>query len=146
MNIRCAITDDVLEIAEIEKECFTDPWSKESVAREIEVNNLSNILVAELDDKVVGYMGIWFILDEGHITNIAVKEDFRNNGIATRMMDRAIDLAKEHNANCFTLEVRASNMEAIELYKKFGFIEYGTRKEYYEDNKEDAIIMWREEI
>jgi len=146
IKIRFANIDDADELANIEKECFTDPWSKESLEREIIVNKLSNILIAEIDDIIAGYMGIWFILDEGHITNVAVKEEYRNQGIATLMMNKVIELAKENNVTCFTLEVRASNKEAISLYKKFGFSEYGIRKEYYEDNNEDAIIMWREDI
>lgn len=145
IDIRLANAGDADEISLIENECFTDPWSREAILNEIENNRISNVFVAESDNTIIGYMGIWYILDEGHITNIAVAGKYRKKGVGTLLLTEAIEHGKENNITCFTLEVRAGNHEAIKLYEKFGFVKQGIRKEYYEDNKEDAIIMWRKD-
>ena len=105
-------------------------------------NNLARYIVAEIDGKVVGYVGVWFVLDEGHITNVAVHSDYRGKKIGDKLIKELVELCKENNMSAITLEVRVSNIVAQNLYKKYGFKIGGIRKEYYSDNKEDAMIMW----
>ena len=118
------------------------PWSKEAFAQEI-TNPMAKYVVAEMDNKVIGFAGLWTIVDEGHITNIAVHPDYRGKGIGSKLVKSLIDNSKDWYINDLTLEVRYSNKIAQNLYKKYGFIEEGIRKNYYADNKEDAVIMWR---
>ena len=128
--IRHMTKDDVDAVYKVEENCFTDPWSKDSIRKELK-NDLARYLVAEIDNQIVGYVGVWFVVDEGHITNVAVHSDYR-------------ELCKENNLVAMTLEVRTSNTVAQNLYRKYGFKMAGIRKEYYSDNKEDAIIMWNQ--
>lgn len=141
--IRGMIEEDIDAIVEIEKEVFSTPWSRESFLTEIRENLLAKYIVAEVEKKVVGYGGIWLILTEGHITNIAVKEKYRGLGIGEQLLNGLIVYCVSKEINSMTLEVRKSNIIAQNLYKKYGFIEYGLRPRYYSDNNEDAIIMWR---
>ena len=141
--IRDMISEDIDSISEIEKMCFSDPWSRESIAYEYEQNSLAKYLVAEKENIVIGYIGVWLIGDEGHITNVAVHPSYRGLGIANAIMLKFIDDLSKLNIKSITLEVRQSNLIAQNLYKKFGFLAAGIRKKYYEDNKEDAIIMWK---
>ena len=141
--IRPMTMDDVDEVYIVEEDCFVDPWSKESIRKDLK-NNLARYLVAQLDDKIVGYVGIWFVVDEGHITNVAVHSDYRGKKIGDKLVKEMVELCKENNIVAMTLEVRASNIVAQNLYKKYGFKMGGIRKEYYSDNKEDAIIMWNQ--
>ena len=133
--------NDIDGVFEVEKNCFEDYWSKDSFKKELS-NNLAKYLVAKIDNKVVGYVGIWFVVDEGHITNVAVHSDYRGKKIGDKLVKEMVELCKENNIVAMTLEVRASNTVAQNLYRKYGFKMGGLRKEYYSDNKEDAIIMW----
>ena len=141
--IRPMTIDDVDEVYVVEEDCFVDPWSKESIRKELK-NNLARYLVAQLDDKIVGYVGVWFVVDEGRITNVAVHSDYRGKKVGDKLVKQMVELCKENNIVAMTLEVRASNIVAQNLYKKYGFKMGGIRKEYYSDNKEDAIIMWNQ--
>lgn len=141
--IRPMTIDDVDEVYTVEEDCFVDPWSKDSIRKELK-NDLARYLVAEIDDKIVGYVGIWFVVDEGHITNVAVHSDYRGKKIGDRLVKEMVELCKENNLVAMTLEVRTSNTVAQNLYRKYGFKMGGIRKEYYSDNKEDAIIMWNQ--
>ena len=141
--IRPMTIDDVDEVYVVEEDCFVDPWSKESIRKELK-NNLARYLVAQLDDKIVGYVGVWFVVDEGHITNVAVHSDYRGKKVGDKLVKQMVELCKENNIVAMTLEVRASNIVAQNLYRKYGFKMGGIRKEYYSDNKEDAIIMWNQ--
>lgn len=132
------------EIDLIEKDSFKEPWSKEAYEKEI-LNPLANYRVITIDDKVVAYGGFWKILDEADINNIAVKKEFRQMGFGKMLMNALIEDAKSQNIKAMTLEVRVTNESAIALYKKLGFKEAGIRKNYYSD-KEDALIMWLEEL
>lgn len=129
-------------IMEIEKDSFAIPWSRASVEKELS-NNLAIYVVAMDKEKVIGYGGMWHIVNEGHITNIAVHKDFRRKGIGNAIVKKLIEIAEEKEMIGLTLEVRKSNISALELYKKNGFKLEGIRPEYYEDNKEDAYIMWK---
>lgn len=141
--VRAAELRDAAEIAAIEKLCFSSPWSLESIEYEIAVNNLALYVVGEVDGKIVGYVGIWLIVDEGHITNVAVHPDWRRRHIGEAIIKTLIDVTEKNGVTAHTLEVRASNIAAQKLYEKFGFKADGIRRSYYEDNGEDAIIMWR---
>lgn len=145
LMIRDFTIEDIDDIYDVEINSFSDPWSKESFKDELK-NNVANYLVGCIDNRVVGYVGAWFILDEAHITNVAVKPEFRRQGIANKLIIEFINLAKINNIESITLEVRVSNIAAQTLYKTFGFIEQGIRKRYYADNNEDAIIMWLRNI
>lgn len=141
--IRSMTKDDVDSVYIVEENCFTDPWSKESIRKELK-NDLARYLVAELDNKIVGYVGVWFVVDEGHITNVAVHSDYRGKKIGDKLVKEMVKLCKESKLVAMTLEVRSSNTVAQNLYRKYGFKMGGIRKEYYSDNKEDAIIMWNQ--
>lgn len=135
--------EDIDGVFEVEKNCFEDYWSKDSFKKELN-NNLAKYLVAKVDEKIAGYVGIWFVVDEGHITNVAVHENFRGKKIGDKLIKRLVEVCKDNNIVSMTLEVRASNVVAQNLYRKYGFKMAGIRKEYYSNNKEDAIIMWND--
>ena len=141
--IRPMVKDDIDGVYEVEENCFVDTWSKDAFNKELK-NNLARYLVAELDNKIVGYVGIWFVVDEGHITNVAVHSDYRGRKIGDKLVQALVELCRENNIVSMTLEVRVSNVVAQNLYKKYGFKLAGIRKEYYSDNKEDAMIMWND--
>lgn len=136
--------DHLDEVAELERICFSTPWSRNMLAEELD-NMLSAFLVALDDqDRVVGYAGVQVILDEGYITNIAVRPECRRQGIAAKLLQVFMDFAKANQLSFLTLEVRASNYDAIALYGSRGFRSMGRRKNYYEHPREDALIMTRE--
>lgn len=131
---------DVDGVVEVENECFKTPWSANAFQAEIE-NELARYVVAKDGDLVVGYGGVWQVLDEGHITNIAVRKSHRGKNIGGEILSNLIEICKDKNINSMTLEVRVSNGAAISLYTNHGFKEVGIRPKYYDDF-EDAIIMW----
>lgn len=136
--------DHLDEVAELERVCFTTPWSRNMLAEELD-NYLSAFLVALDDnDKVAGYAGLQAVLDEGYITNVAVRPDCRRQGIAGKLLQVFLDFAKGNHLAFLSLEVRASNYDAIALYGSWGFRSVGRRKNYYEHPREDAIIMTKE--
>ena len=131
------------EVAELERLCFSDPWSRNLLAESLK-NDLSAYLVAlDADGRVVGYAGLTVVLDEGSIDNIAVRPDCRRRGVAAQLLDVFINFARGAGLAFLTLEVRASNYAAIALYGSRGFREAGRRKNYYERPQEDALIMTR---
>ncbi len=134
---------DLDRIMEVEKSCFTTPWSRQSFLLEITKNQLAKYFVAEVDGIVAGYGGIWLILDEGHITNIAVSEDYRRLGLGKKLLEELIKLCEKYEISSMTLEVREDNEPAKELYKSYGFVEGGRRTNYYHDVGKDAIVMWK---
>ena len=139
--IRFMRLKDVDAVAAIEKETFARPWSRESFRQEVTRNVAARYLVAEEDGEILGYAGAWVILDESHITNIAVREDARGRGIGKLLTSQLLQVLSNLGACYATLEVRVSNERAQNLYKSLGFISVGKRKRYYEDNNEDAFLM-----
>ncbi len=137
--------EDVDAVHAIEVACFTTPWSRESFLREVTENACARYVVLREDGVPVAYAGVWFVLDEGHITNIAVRPDRRGLGYGERVTRAMIQLAADSGMNWMTLEVRRSNAAAQNLYHKLGFIDVGYRKRYYE-NREDALIMALEQL
>ena len=130
-------------VYEIECESFSVPWTKASFRHELEENKMAYYFAALENDMVVGYAGMWHVINEGHITNIAVKKTHRGKGIGDGLMNELVKLAEELEMIGITLEVRTGNTSAQELYKKHEFIEEGIRKEYYQDTGEDALVMWK---
>lgn len=143
--VRRATENDISAIEALENRCFASPWSYESLYHDIIENKLAFYLVAEEDGKVCGYVGVWKIFDEGHITNVAVAPEYRRRHIASAMLCSLTDILKDNGVCRYTLEVRSGNEPAKALYAMLGFEEAGVRKGYYEDNGEDAIIMWKVE-
>jgi len=140
--------DDVDAVIEIERRSFPTPWSRAAFVSELLDNDRAHYMVARLKTeagpRVVGYIGMWIIAGEGHITNVAVHPDYRQRGIGRRLLEAAADLCRSCAARRMTLEVRVSNIVAQRLYEDIGFVSAGIRKGYYRDNNEDAIIMWKD--
>lgn len=132
---------DIDEVLEISSLSFSIPWSKSSYIQEL-TNPVAKYFVAKIDNKVVGFIGTWMILDESHITNVAVHPNYRKQGIASILLKELLNYCKNQRCVAYTLEVRSGNIAARLLYEKYNFKQDGIRKGYYEDNKEDAIIMW----
>ena len=139
--IRRMRKEDLDAVTAIEEATFAIPWSRESFRQELERNVAARYLVAEVEGKVIGYAGAWIILDESHITNIAVEEAYRGQGIGRQLTQALIQYLSNLGACYATLEVRVSNIRAQNLYKSLGFVSVGKRKRYYEDNQEDAFLM-----
>ena len=139
--IRRMKQEDLDEVTALEKATFTIPWSRESFRQELERNVAARYLVAESEGKIIGYAGAWIILDESHITNIAVAESYRGQGVGRKLTQALLQLLSNLGASYATLEVRVSNERAQNLYRSLGFISVGKRKRYYEDNQEDAFLM-----
>jgi ribosomal-protein-alanine N-acetyltransferase len=141
-DIRELRFDDLDQIVEIEKKCFSMPWSKSAFSNEL-LNKWAYYQCALIDNNIVGYMGMWKILDEGHITNVAVLPEYRKRGIASLLIKKMIEICICSEIENMTLEARESNFEAIRLYEKFGFIAVGKRPNYYQRPDEAAVIMWK---
>lgn len=143
-NIVQMTADHIDQVAEIEKLCFSDPWSRRMLSEHLE-NECAATLVAEgTDGTILGYAGLLAVVGEGYITNIAVRPEYRRQGVASQLLDVFARFAEGNQMDFLTLEVRDSNAAARALYAKHGFQEVGCRKNYYEHPKEDAIIMTRE--
>lgn len=146
--VRKMETKDIEQIMEIESVIFGEyHWTPQSFISEIE-NEFGNYFTAvdTETNQIIGYGGFWLIFDEAHITTIAVRPHLRNKGLGEILLQKMIDAGYAKNAKWFTLEVRAGNIPAQNLYYKYGFKSLGLRKKYYQDNEEDALIMWTENI
>ena len=129
------------EVAHLETMCFSSPWSRQMLAEELN-NDFASFLVAEDENhQVLGYAGLHVMMDEGYVANIAVHPSYRRQGVASALLQVYERFAEANRMAFLTLEVRKHNTAAIALYKKHGFILAGIRKNYYQDNKEDAILM-----
>ena len=133
----------VMQVAALEKQCFSDPWSENSVASELN-NPLSLWLVAVDDENLAGYVGSQTVMDETDMMNIAVDQRYRRQGIAQMLVEALVEQLKKAESRCLTLEVRISNAPAIALYEKLGFAQVGKRPNYYRNPKEDALILRKE--
>ncbi len=144
-EISLMTAEDVDGMHAIEEAAFATPWSRKSIEAEL-TNSCARYLVARTGGEVVGYAGMWLVIDEAHITNVAVRADMRGQGLGRQLMGRLIQLAADSGMIWMTLEVRRSNKAAQNLYRSFGFIDVGYRKRYYEDNQEDALLMALEQL
>ena len=142
--VRPMYIDDLKVILEIEREAFATPWSLEAFKAELKDNEYARYFCLELEGHVIGYMGLWFILDEGHITNIAITPNYRGQRRGEFLMRSVMEKMMDEGMERMTLEVRFSNIPAQSLYKRLGFATAGIRKGYYADSGEDAMIMWAE--
>ncbi|PSL41683.1 ribosomal-protein-alanine N-acetyltransferase [Planomicrobium soli] len=133
---------DIDAVYDIETLSFSLPWTKEAFFYEMVENQHAYYVIAETDKGIVGYCGLWLVLDECHVTNIAIRPDERGKKLGERLMKAAMEIAKEQGAILMTLEARVSNHVAQNLYRKLGFKNGGIRKRYYSDNYEDALVMW----
>lgn len=140
-SIRKMILADLEQVVAIDQVSFSLPWPPRSFQFELTDNPASRCWVVELDNKIIAMIVSWLILDELHVATIATHPEFRRQGIGKTLLTHALKSAREEGVVRSFLEVRASNQAAIEMYKSFGFIEDGRRKEYYKDNHEDAILM-----
>lgn len=131
------------QVLQVEEACFTTPWTRADFQRELNENTMAIYRVALSSGNVVGYAGMWHVVNEGHITNVAVLHDYRRQGIGDALMQAFIDIAIAREMIGITLEVRMNNTAAQKLYAKYGFRAEGIRKNYYPDTKEDAVIMWK---
>ncbi len=134
--------EDLPQVHEIERQCFSAPWSIESFKYELK-NRMTILLVAVLNEQIIGYVCLRTIVDVTHVLNIAVHPRFRRKGVGAELLKKAMEGLKisRYNSRFITLEVRESNTPAINLYKKFGFEIIGKRKDYYHSPREDAILM-----
>ncbi|MEL1134707.1 ribosomal protein S18-alanine N-acetyltransferase [Desulfitobacterium sp. THU1] len=142
MIIRPMQEKDLPRIMEIEHACFPAPWAPQSFVGELRDNEYARYFCLEYEGKVIGYMGLWFILEEGHITNVAIAPEYRGKRRGEFLMRSVIDFMVREGMERMTLEVRATNTSAQRLYERLGFATAGVRKGYYSDNREDALIMW----
>ena len=134
-------SDHLSSVLEIEQVSFPTPWSKRAYMGELTRNNFAHYFVGTWDGAVVGYIGLWIMVDEAHITTIAVAQGFRGRRLAQQLIEFAEAYSRVWGAEKMVLEVRVSNISAIRLYKRLGFRQIGVRKKYYSDTQEDAIVM-----
>ena len=135
---------DIDEVVALEQELFTSPWSKDDFIYEIEKNAFSTILILQEDDQIAGYLGMWNLGDQSQITTLGVKKQYQGRGFAKALMNKCIEITKYLGYDNISLEVRVSNQKAIKLYQQFGFQTVAIRKDYYQDNHEDAYLMIKE--
>lgn len=144
MQIKPMSNADISQIVALEQLCFSDPWS--SMAFHSELHNPLSLWLVALDDDqcLMGYIGSQTVLDESDIMNVAVSPQYRKQGVATALIDSLCNALKDKSVKKLSLEVRKSNVSAISLYQKLGFIQVGLRKNYYRNPKEDALILQKE--
>lgn len=140
LSIRTMDSDDLPSVMDIETASYSTPWSEETF-RALMRRNDADLLVGEVDDVIAGYAVFWAVTDQGELGNIAVAPEFRRHGIATRLLEAILQIARERAVGEVFLEVRASNDTARELYRKHGFVEIDRRRSYYSDPTEDALVM-----
>jgi ribosomal-protein-alanine N-acetyltransferase len=142
LEFRLMQLDDIPDVLAIEHEAFTLPWTEEAFRNELTMNHFAKYMIMELNGQAIGYAGMWTIMDEAHITNIAVLEAYRGRKLGDKLLDELMQTAAYLGMDRMTLEVRVTNRIAQGLYEKKGFKPAGVRKGYYSDNNEDAVIMW----
>lgn len=136
--------DDLDALMKIEEVSFPTPWSQHAFLTELRDNEYARYFCLVQENRVIGYMGLWFILEEGHITNVAIAPEFRGHHLGEFLMRSVMQQMFDEGMERMTLEVRPSNLPAQKLYERLGFVLAGRRKGYYSDNREDALIMWVE--
>ncbi len=134
--------DDLDGVMHIEESSFSAPWSRFAFEHDLIHNPHANYFIFIQDEMIVGYAGLWSFETIGHIVNMAVLEEYRHKDIASKLLIRSMEFGRANGVKRFTLEVRASNEPAINLYRSHGFVDIGIRPRYYQDNREDALIMW----
>jgi ribosomal-protein-alanine N-acetyltransferase len=138
--------DDLDAVQRIERASFTTPWPAYAYRQEIDTNRLAHYIVARAADEIVGFAGMWMMVDQAHVTTFAVDPKWRRKGIGAQMVRALLQMARPLGARQATLEVRLSNLAARRLYEKFGFRPVGIRPRYYSDDGEDALIMTTDDL
>ena len=146
ITVRPMVMTDVDGVMAVEQDSFLTPWSRSAFEEELAQNRLARYIVAVENGEIVGYAGTWLVINEAHVTNVAVSGQRRREGIGRLLMQKLMDLARENDMESMTLEVRVSNAAARHLYEQLGFVEAGIRKNYYSETKEDALILWCEKL
>ena len=146
ITVRPMVMTDVDGVMAVEHDSFLTPWSRSAFEEELAQNRLARYIVAEENGMIVGYAGTWLVINEAHVTNVAVSSQRRREGIGRMLMQKLMELARENGMESMTLEVRVSNAAARHLYEQLGFVEAGIRKNYYSETKEDALILWCEKL
>ena len=138
---------DLDGVVEVESESFTNPWTREMYASELREGSVCHILVVRTDERaIVGFCAFWLVCDEIHINNLAIRPGLRGQGLGTALVREVLAQAQVLGATRATLEVRASNTGALRLYKRLGFCQSGTRRNYYTNPVEDALILWWDQV
>ena len=138
--------DDIGTVQQIEREIFISPWPRNAYASELSQNRQASYIVLRNNGVIVGYAGIWRMVHEAHVTTIGVRASDQHRGYGTTLFAALVQRAYDMGARWITLEVRASNLQAMRLYERFLFTVIGRRRGYYTDNGEDAVIMWSDSI
>lgn len=133
---------DIDQVIEVEQKSFATPWSRDIFQQEVGRNQFAHYFVVLIDERIVGYVGIWVVLEDVQITNIAILPAYRGNKLGEKLFHYVMVQAVRLGGRHLSLEVRSSNIVAQRLYRKFGLVPGGIRKNYYTDNQEDAIVMW----
>ena len=144
--VRPMVMTDVDGVMAVEHDSFLTPWSRSAFEEELAQNRLARYIVAVENGEIVGYAGTWLVINEAHVTNVAVSGQRRREGIGRLLMQKLMELARDNDMESMTLEVRVSNAAARHLYEQMGFVEAGIRKNYYSETKEDALILWCEKL
>lgn len=145
MNIRLMAEEDIDSVVEIEEQLFSKPWTKQDFINSMSDRHNIYVVAENEHQEIIGYCGIWGVLDEGQITNVAVRTEDQGNGVGFKMLEELLFIGRNEGLQQYTLEVRKSNIKAIRLYEKLGFVEEGIRKNFYDKPVEDGIIMWLRE-
>ena len=146
MIVRPMTVEDLDGVMSVEFDSFLTPWSRTAFEEELTQNRLARYIVAAEDGNIVGYAGTWLVINEAHVTNVAVSGQHRRKGIGRLLMEKLMELARDSGMDSMTLEVRVTNAAARHLYQQMGFVEAGIRKNYYSETKEDALILWCEKL
>jgi len=144
-NVRAMKKADIKAVYEIEVLSFRTPWSYRSLMGELK-NNVAHYAVMEADGEIVGYCGMWVLFEEAHITNIAIRPEYRGNGYGKQLLHASMRAAASFGAEMMTLEVREHNAVAQKMYAEMDFLQQGRRKRYYTDTGEDALLLWNRNI
>jgi ribosomal-protein-alanine N-acetyltransferase len=142
LQIEPMVADDISAVLQIESVSFTTAWPANAFSNELTENKLAHYFVGRIDDEIVAYGGIWVILEDSHVTTIAVDPEHRGRGLGEQLLIHLLDEAMTRGASWITLEVRESNDVAQRLYRKYGFTNVSVRRAYYSDNNENAVVMW----
>jgi [ribosomal protein S18]-alanine N-acetyltransferase len=142
IQFRFMTLNDIDDVLKVERASFTVPWSREAFYNELVHNRYAKYIVMVHKGRIIGYGGMWVVIDEAHITNVAILPEFRGKKLGEALMRKLMETAKQLGAVTMTLEVRVSNHVAQSLYRKLGFRNGGIRRQYYPDNLEDALVMW----
>jgi ribosomal-protein-alanine N-acetyltransferase len=142
LTIRAMEIGDVDQVIEVDKASFSTSWTPDIFYQEISENKYAHYYIVEIAGHIIGYAGAWIVYEDAQITNIAIKPEYRGKKIGQKLFQFMLQLAKVAGAERLSLEVRATNVIAQRMYRKFGLVPGGIRKNYYTDNNEDAIVMW----